>query len=136
MIGGIVFTFLNTCMGAFIMAGAMIVPVKPGVNSAVQHGLFLSVGAFLILGSAYMLFQIARHFGLQVTLHQAGLAVSRGDKVSVFPWDEIETVWHKQAANLQFEDWLASTLEGSQSVYTLAATSGERVVLNSLLRDH
>jgi hypothetical protein len=35
-----------------------------------------------------------------------------------------------------FEDTLGSMLDGSQSVYTLRVASGERIVLNSFLRDH
>jgi hypothetical protein len=118
------------------MAGSVFVPVKPRVNPIVQHGLFIGVGAFLVLGSAYELFLVARHIGLRVALHHRGLAIFRGDQASVVPWDEIQTVRHKQAAPITFEDTLGSILDGSQSVYTLRTTSGERFVLDSFLRDH
>jgi len=118
------------------MAGSVFVPVKPRVNPTIQHGLFIGVGAFLVLGSAYVLFLVARHIGLRVALHHGGLVVFRGDRASVIPWDEIQAVWHKQAANLTPEDTLGSMLDGSQSAYTLRTRSGERYVLDSFLRDH
>jgi hypothetical protein len=37
---------------------------------------------------------------------------------------------------MTLEDTLGSMLDGSQSVYTLKTTSGERFVLDSFLRDH
>jgi hypothetical protein len=138
LIAGILFAVLNACLGAFIAAGSVFVPVKPRVNPIVQHGLFLGVGTFLVLGSVYMLFLVIRHIGLRVSLHHRGLAILRGDKASVVPWDEIQAVWHKhkEAANLALEDALGSMLDGSLSVYTLKTTSGERFVLDSFLRDH
>jgi hypothetical protein len=136
LIGGIIFAVLNACLGAFIMAGALFVPVKPRVNPMVQRGLFIGVGAFMVSLSAYLIFHVARHIGLRVSLHRGGLAILQRGNISVVAWDEIEAVWHKQAVNLTLEDALGSLLDGSQSRYTLRTTSGKRIVLDSLLRDH
>jgi hypothetical protein len=136
LIGGIVFAIVNACLGAFIMSGSVFVPVKPRVNPTIQHGLFLGVGAFVVLGSAYALYVVARHIGLRVALHRRGIAIFRGDRASVIPWDQIQSVSHKLAANLALEDTLGSVLDGSQSVYTLRTTSGDRFVLDSFLRDY
>jgi hypothetical protein len=38
LIGGILFAVLNSCLGVFIMTGAVIVPVNPRANRLVQHG--------------------------------------------------------------------------------------------------
>jgi hypothetical protein len=112
----------------------VIVPVNLRGNPLVHLGLFITVGAFLLMGSAYLLFHVIRHIGLRVSLHPGGLAILRGERTSVFPWDEIDVVWHKQAANLRFQDYIGSMLDGSQSLYTLQRPGGERVVLNSFLR--
>jgi hypothetical protein len=136
LIAGSVFAVLNACLGAFIMAGAFIVPVNPRANPLVHQGLFIGVGAVMLLGSAYLLFLVRRNSDVQVSLHLHGLTIQRGDRTSVLAWDEIDVVWHMQAANLRFQDHLASMIDGSQSVYTLSGPGGERVVLNSTLQHH
>jgi hypothetical protein len=136
LIGAILVWAFCCCLGAFLMAGAVLVPIPPRGNPLVHYGLFLTVGGTFLLLSAYLLFHTVRHIGLRVSLHPGGLAILRGDRLSVLPWDEIEVVWHKQEGpSLSFEDYLGSMLGGSQSVYTLRGPGGERVVLNSLLRD-
>jgi hypothetical protein len=134
LIGAILYWAFSCCLGVFLMAGAVIVPVNPRANPLVHHGLFLSVGAFLLLISAYLLFKAIRHIGLGLSLHSGGLVILRGGQTSVLPWDEIEVVWYKeQAGNLGFEDYLGSILDGSQNVYTLRGPGGERFVLDSFL---
>jgi hypothetical protein len=136
LFGGILFAVLNGCLGVFIIAGAMIVPVNPRANRLVHLGLFITVGVVLLMGSAYLLFHVIRHIGLRVSLHPGGLAILRGERTSIFPWDEIDVVWHKRAAILRFQDYIGSILDGSQSVYTLQGPGGERIVLNSFLTGH
>jgi hypothetical protein len=132
--GAILFWAFSCCLGAFLMAGAAIVPVNPRANPLVHYGLFLTLGAFLLLSSAYLLFKAIRHIGLRVSFHSDGLVIVRGGGISVLPWNEIEVVWHReQGGNLGFEDYLGSILDGSQSVYTLLGRSGERFVLDSFL---
>jgi hypothetical protein len=135
LIGGILCAVFGCGLGVFLMAGAVIVPVHPRANPLVLLGLSLTMGAILLLGSAYLLFHSIGHFGLRVSLHPGGLVVLRGDRTSILPWDEIEAVWHKEkGVNSGFGDYLGSVLDGSQSVYTIQGTDGERIVLNSLLR--
>ena len=71
-----------------------------------------------------------------MSLYSGGLAIQRGERTSILPWDEILVVWHKEKRdNLQFEDYLGSILDGIRGVYTLQGPGGELFILDSFLRD-
>jgi hypothetical protein len=132
--GGLLVAVLGGSMSLLVTACAYLIPVDPRANPIVHHGLFLIMGAFFLGTSVYLLLAVTRCIGLRVFHHKGGLAIRRGERISILPWNEIDIVWRKvKSVTTSLEDKLGAVLDGSECVYTLQAKNFEQFVLDSYM---
>jgi hypothetical protein len=121
-------------MSALFVAVAVLAPAGPAGNPRLLFGVFLAAGALCVAGFLYMFAEAIRLKSTEVVLHSGGLAIGRGGRLSIIPWDAIEIVLHnKKVVYAGVEDRVSTMLAGEDNVYTLETRGGERFVLNTHL---
>ncbi|MFI5457261.1 MAG: DUF6585 family protein [Isosphaerales bacterium] len=134
VIGGFALAILCCGMTALGVGAAFVISGRPGQDPRLVFGSLLPASALLLAGSAYLFHQVSRLDSMEVFLHSGGLAIRRGGHFSVIPWDQIETVWHREKVVPGFESLVVTWIGGDQSVYTLQTRGGERFILNTHFR--
>jgi hypothetical protein len=132
---GFALSILCGVLAALCLAAALFMQGRPRADLRLEFGSRAAMGALFLVGAAFLFRQVSRLNGMIVSLHTGGIAVRRGENLSVVPWDEIQNVWRSEKAfTAGPEDLIATLAGGFQSVYTLETREGERLVFNSHLR--
>ncbi len=121
LFGGLIYTILGT--GLFVLFY-----VLPTTDTASILWIVDAIAAFLLLFGLYNLFYPLIYNSWQVYVCSEGFIFSRGGKIDIFRWDQVDAMWQYSVKH-----YVNGIYTGTTHKYTILGLDKKRVVLNDRL---
>ena len=95
------------------------------VNDTNNAPFGLGIGVVFLLGALYCLLYPLIYRSWHVYVYSQGFAFTRGSKLDVFRWDQVESMWQRVTRR-----YVNGVYTGTQHRYTIRSLDGRKVVLN------